>query len=87
MFIIFKILAVFNIHIGIVCLPDILIIRKDNDVLHPLMTENGVNIKKKQCINHVNIFSAAVQQNWHTLRWQTSAMMNFSLTHLINENL
>jgi len=29
------------------------------------MTENGGNIKKKQCFNHVKIFSSALQQNWH----------------------
>jgi len=46
-------------------LPDTLTFRKENDVLHPNMTENGENIKKKQCFNHVKISSSAVQQNWH----------------------
>jgi len=52
-------------HCNCMSLPDILIFRKDNYVSHPLMTENGGNIKKKQCFNHVKIFSSALQQNWH----------------------
>jgi hypothetical protein len=46
-------------------LPDIMIFRKDNDILHALMTENGKNTNKKQRFNHLKIFSFVVQQNWH----------------------
>ena len=51
MFIIFKILAVFNINVANVSpVPDILIFRKDNDVLHPVMTENGGNRKRNNVL-------------------------------------